>query len=158
MNFEAEDLIPIVPALRNYAKRLCRNTHDTDDLVQTTLEVAWRKRGTYQGGNLRSWCFTVMFNEFAEIYRSVKRRRSLLDLAMAGYTGITACNAIDFCTLWDLERAMSSLTPAQYEAIELKRIEGLEYVEIARIQGVALGTVKSRIARGEEELQLRLAS
>ncbi|MEO0490822.1 MAG: sigma factor-like helix-turn-helix DNA-binding protein, partial [Cyanobacteria bacterium J06659_2] len=40
--------------------------------------------------------------------------------------------------------------------IVLREIQGLAYEEIAEVTGVSLGTVKSRIARARQRLQLDL--
>jgi len=42
------------------------------------------------------------------------------------------------------------------EAVVLCDIEGLSYDEIAEVLGISMGTVKSRIARGREELRRKL--
>jgi RNA polymerase sigma-70 factor (ECF subfamily) len=41
-------------------------------------------------------------------------------------------------------------------ALMLREIEELSYEEIAETLGISIGTVKSRIARGREELRRRL--
>lgn len=55
-----------------------------------------------------------------------------------------------------IERALVSLPIHQRIAVVMRDIEGLSYEQIASAQQVSLGTVKSRIARGREELKRRL--
>jgi RNA polymerase sigma-70 factor (ECF subfamily) len=55
-----------------------------------------------------------------------------------------------------LRKALKSLAPAFREAIVLRDIEGLSYEEVAEALNLNIGTVKSRIARGREELRKRL--
>jgi RNA polymerase sigma-70 factor (ECF subfamily) len=55
-----------------------------------------------------------------------------------------------------IERALVSLPIHQRVAVVMRDIEGLSYEQIASVQEVSLGTVKSRIARGREELKRRL--
>ncbi len=49
-------------------------------------------------------------------------------------------------------QAIDRLSPQFREAL-LQSVEGLQYDEIARVTGVALGTVKSRLFRGRQVLQ-----
>ena len=53
----------------------------------------------------------------------------------------------------ELAAALSRIADDQRIAIVLYDIEGYDYVEIARITGVSLGTVKSRIHRGRLALR-----
>ena len=51
------------------------------------------------------------------------------------------------------KQAIRSLPEGQREAIILREFHGLVYQEIARVQGVEVGTVRSRLARGRENLR-----
>lgn len=55
-----------------------------------------------------------------------------------------------------LHGAIAELPEAFRTTIVLREIEGQSYEEIAEITGVSLGTVKSRIARARQRLQLQL--
>lgn len=55
-----------------------------------------------------------------------------------------------------LHEAIADLPEVFRTTIVLREIEGLAYEEIAEITGVSLGTVKSRIARARQRLQLQL--
>jgi RNA polymerase sigma-70 factor (ECF subfamily) len=56
----------------------------------------------------------------------------------------------------EIERSLLRLPVQQRIAVVMRDIEGLSYEEIAKSMQVSLGTVKSRIARGREELKRRL--
>jgi RNA polymerase sigma-70 factor (ECF subfamily) len=56
-----------------------------------------------------------------------------------------------------LEAAHARITPDQRTAIVLYDVEGYDYPEIAKLTGVSLGTVKSRIHRGRLALRSLLA-
>jgi RNA polymerase sigma-70 factor (ECF subfamily) len=53
----------------------------------------------------------------------------------------------------EIERRLLELPLPQRVAVIMRDIEGLSYEEIAVALNVSLGTVKSRIARGREELK-----
>ena len=49
--------------------------------------------------------------------------------------------------------AMDQLPESYREAVTLRNVKGLSYEEIADILGCKVGTIKSRIARGREEIR-----
>ena len=53
-------------------------------------------------------------------------------------------------------RALNEIKTEYRVALVLREIEELSYEEIAETLGVSIGTVKSRIARGREELRRRV--
>jgi RNA polymerase sigma-70 factor (ECF subfamily) len=54
--------------------------------------------------------------------------------------------------------ALRLLPPVFREAVVLRDLEGLAYGEIAEVLGVRLGTVRSRLARGRDQLRQILES
>jgi len=58
-------------------------------------------------------------------------------------------------SVW-IQTAVNSLPPEQKMVVILRDMEGLSYEEIAETTGLALGTVKSRLARGRMELKNKL--
>ena len=54
--------------------------------------------------------------------------------------------------------ALEELPPQLREVIVLREFEGLSYQQIAAVAEVPIGTVMSRISRGRQQLQRRLAS
>jgi RNA polymerase sigma-70 factor (ECF subfamily) len=55
-----------------------------------------------------------------------------------------------------LRKALSSLKRVYREAVVLRDIEGFAYEEIAVALDISVGTVKSRLARGRQELRRKL--
>jgi RNA polymerase sigma-70 factor (ECF subfamily) len=55
-----------------------------------------------------------------------------------------------------LKKALSSLRRVYREAVVLRDIEGFAYEEIAATLQISVGTVKSRLARGRQELRRKL--
>ena len=53
-------------------------------------------------------------------------------------------------------KAMEKLPEAYREAVILRTVKGLSYEEIADLLGCKVGTIKSRIARGREEIRNNL--
>ena len=61
-------LTTLIPRLRRYARALSRNEDAADDLVQDSLERAWRKAHHWEpGSDLRAWVFnpyTALIRDF----------------------------------------------------------------------------------------------
>ena len=62
-------------------------------------------------------------------------------------------NAMDVLTLRDLEAALAKLPGEQRQVILLVGLEGLPYEEVASILRVPVGTVRSRLSRGRDQLR-----
>jgi RNA polymerase sigma-70 factor (ECF subfamily) len=147
-----DQLLAAVPHLRAYAYTITQSWDRTDDLVQDTLTRAWAKLDQFERGtNLNAWLFTILRNLVYSEHR--KRRREVEDPegAYAGrlWTHAAQPSHLDF---EDFRRAFAKLTPSQGEALLLVGAEGLSYEEAAAICGVPVGTMKSRVSRGREQL------
>ena len=62
-------------------------------------------------------------------------------------------NAIAVLQLRDLESAIARLPQEQRQVILLVGLEGMRYEEVADILGVPVGTVRSRLSRGRDQLR-----
>jgi RNA polymerase sigma-70 factor (ECF subfamily) len=56
-----------------------------------------------------------------------------------------------------VRRALEGLSEEQREALVLARYHGLPYSEIARVLGISVGAVKTRIFRAVETLKARFS-
>ena len=62
-------------------------------------------------------------------------------------------NAVPSLQLRDLERALAKLPTEQREVILLVGLEGMAYEEVATVLNVPVGTVRSRLSRGRDQLR-----
>jgi RNA polymerase sigma-70 factor (ECF subfamily) len=62
-------------------------------------------------------------------------------------------NAIPTLQLRDLERAIAKLALEQRQVILLVGLEGMAYEEVAKVMNVPVGTVRSRLSRGRDQLR-----
>lgn len=147
-------MVAQIPSLRRYARALTGDTWAADDLVQDTLERACNKwRLWLVGSNLRAWLFSVMHNLFVnQLHQSAGgARATMLDIDdLADVLPAPASNADQ--TL-DLQRCLLRLPPEQREVLLLVSMEDMSYAEIAKVTGVPLGTVMSRLSRARTRLQ-----
>jgi DNA-directed RNA polymerase specialized sigma24 family protein len=62
-------------------------------------------------------------------------------------------NAIPTLQLRDLAVALGKLQPEQRQVILLVGLEGMPYEEVASVLNVPVGTVRSRLSRGRDQLR-----
>jgi RNA polymerase sigma-70 factor (ECF subfamily) len=142
-----------LPSLRRYARALTRTTVDADDLVQECLLRAIDKRHLFQPGtNLRAWLFTLMHNQRVNDVRRAVREGVPVDID-ENLGGGAESNALPSLVLRDLRAAMTKLPLEQREVLLLVGLEGLTYEAVADILNVPVGTIRSRLSRGREELR-----
>lgn len=148
-----------------YLYRLEGNSEDALDLTQEVFYRAWRSIKTFKRSErVRPWLYQVARNTQIESHRRKKLQRFSLEEAReeAGFevtsearSPMQVAESVD--TQDRVQRALLQLPSEYREAVVLRFIEDLSYDEIAQIQGVALGTAKSRIFRAKEQLAELLA-
>ena len=146
-----EELGNVIPHLRAFGRSLSGNRDLADDLVQETLMKAWAARQRFQAGtNMRAWTFIILRN----LYLSQMRRfKGEWDDLVADRLLAAPASQDRHVELGDMQRALLLLPQAQREALILVGAGGFAYEEAAEICGVAVGTIKSRVARGRVALE-----
>ena len=153
------DLIAALPRLRRYARVLTGDLNRADDLVQDTLTRAWAKRRLWHAGSdLRAWLFTIMHN--VHINQFSQRRREFSEISLDADEGPMVAWEIpvratqsDRLELVDLFAQIGRLPDEQREVLLLAAVEELRYQDIAKVLGVPIGTVMSRLNRAREKLR-----
>jgi RNA polymerase sigma factor (sigma-70 family) len=146
-------LAAVIPQLRAFGRSLSGNRDTGDDLVQETLLKAWAARDRYEAGtNLRAWTFIILRNLFLSQMRRNRFRGEWDDLVAEKILSAPASQD-KHVELGDLQRALQFLPESQREALILVGAGGFAYEEAAEICGVAVGTIKSRVARGRVALE-----
>jgi RNA polymerase sigma factor (sigma-70 family) len=146
-------LAAVIPQLRAFGRSLSGNRDTGDDLVQETLLKAWAARDRYEAGtNLRAWTFIILRNLFLSQMRRNRFRGEWDDLVADKILSAPASQD-KHVELGDLQRALQYLPESQREALILVGAGGFAYEEAAEICGVAVGTIKSRVARGRVALE-----
>ena len=141
-----------MPRLRRYACALLRDEDRADDLVQETLLRGLDRIHLYRSGtNLRAWLFTIMHNQYVNyVRRSVRQRETIVGEKPQL---VSPASQLPSLELRDLENAIARLPAEQRAMLLLITLEGMKYEEVARICGVPVGTVRSRLSRAREELR-----
>jgi RNA polymerase sigma-70 factor (ECF subfamily) len=138
--------------LRFYARYLCRNPLEAEDLVQDVILKALQHRKQFEPGtNLKAWLRTIMRN--THILRSRRRwREADYDPERAERKLVSAADPTIPMELDDVRRALC-LMPERYRDALVLAAGGSSYDEMSCILGCAIGTVKSRLSRARDLLQ-----
>lgn len=157
----SRDMIGVeIPHLRRYARALVREREAADDLVQDTLERAWRKRRLWRpSGRLRSWLFRVLYRLYLDRRPHLERAHRNL-IALDSVRPVAALEAHSELSLHcrDVFAAIDELPETQRAILLLMAVEQPDYRTGARMLGLKEGTFRSRLSRAREQLHDRLAS
>lgn len=155
-SFPSAELHAALPRLRRYARVLTKDVHRADDLVQDTLARAWEKRRLWRvGSDLRAWLFAIMHNVHLNQV-ALRRRESLNEsLDVDGGVGDIPVQGRQFehAALAETLARVAHLPAEQREVLMLAALEEMRYEEIARVLGIPIGTVMSRLSRAREKLR-----
>lgn len=143
-------LLEQLPHLRRYARALTGDAWSADDLVQDTLEracVKWRLWSP--GSDLRAWLLTLMHNLYLNQRRGMTA--TMIDIDDVAHE-LPALPPRGDDTL-DLSRCLPRLPAEQRAVLLLVALEDLSYEQAARVLGVPVGTVMSRLSRARARLR-----
>jgi RNA polymerase sigma-70 factor (ECF subfamily) len=141
--------------LRTVLRRLCGDAVLADDLAQQAFLSAWRGIGHLRS----SQAFGAWLRRLAvHVWLDHVRRRDPLDRsdpdgddAIETAAGAPASGDVESGI--DLDRALAMLAPHVRLCIVLSYADGMSHAEIVDATGLPLGTVKSHIRRGLEQLR-----
>ena len=154
--------------------RLTENAEEARDLTQETFLRAFQSINHFRGeSDLRTWIYRIAINQARNRWRWWRRRRREATVSIdepeigGGRLGLVAtlksptARDPEQHTLQNereraLQKALSGLRRVYRETVILRDIEGFAYEEIATALDISVGTVKSRLARGRQELRRKL--
>jgi RNA polymerase sigma-70 factor (ECF subfamily) len=143
-------------AAYNLARWLTRDDDDAQDVVQEACLRAMRYFDGFHGGDSRAWLLTIVRHTCYDWLRKNRSRElvsfdeELHDTESESGPEEALLENID---RQSLRKALEALPVEFREVIILRELEEMSYKEIARIAGVPLGTVMSRLARARKHLQ-----
>lgn len=145
-------------SLYQFALSLTGSEADACDLTQHTFYTWGIKGGQLRDlSKVKAWLFTTLHNAFLHGRRKEARfphyELSRLDSELPWVSPEEA----DQCDASSVLQALARMEELFRAPLALFYLEDCPYKEIARILGVPLGTVKSRIARGTAHLRKLLA-
>jgi RNA polymerase sigma-70 factor (ECF subfamily) len=154
-----------LPQVRRFARAFARSDADADDLAQEALVKVYKSLRSFRFQSaFKTWLYSVVRNVFLDATRSRAGRDRSQEAPLPADHALAPSNAEpadeglaraeERQKIW---RALRQLAPEFRTAVVLFDVEGHTYDEVAAIEGVPIGTVKSRLSRGRAELRTLLA-
>ncbi|GLZ00429.1 sigma-70 family RNA polymerase sigma factor [Actinoplanes sp. NBRC 103695] len=147
-------LVTVRPEVLRLCSRLLANREDAEEACQDTLLAVSRGIDRFEGRSaFRTWLHRLATNRARSTYRRARsapaedRTPELTDLPDPRRTSVVASTRLD------LLNALARLRPELAEAVALRDVLGLGYHEIAELQRIPDGTVKSRIHEARRQLR-----
>ena len=152
--------------------RLLGDSEEARDAAQETFLKVYRGLSGFRGeAGLKTWIYRIAINQAMNQKRWWRRRKReetiSLDITrgqsdttignlLPGHGSSPEAQAISSERERNVMRALGEIREEYRIALMLREIDELSYEEIAQTLSISIGTVKSRIARGREELRRRV--
>lgn len=154
-----------VDALNAVALRLVRNSTDAEEVLCEVYKQIWERPRQYQAerGPVIAWLFVIVRTRALDLIR--KRRDTVSLDAVPPHYWQDATDADQSDDLLQslqeksaVRDALLQLNAIQQRMLDLAFFQDMSHQEIADATGMALGTVKSHIRRGQQALERVLAT
>ena len=165
INFE-EQALSHLDTIHQAAYGLSGHQQNAEDLVQKTFLKAWQSFHTFKAGtNCKAWLFRILRNTWIDELRRKDKNEKILPVeelsklqADCSEDHLTSdpTEFLENFTDDQVINALKELPEDQRLTLLLSDVEQFTQQEIADIMDVAIGTVKSRIARSRNALKTRL--
>ena len=154
-------IMPHLPEALSLARWLTKNRADAEDIVQEACLRAFRSLDHLDKGSPRAWLLAIVRNT---AFTWLQKNRRTDTVPIEDGTEMSPMNLgvdarldpeaelIAKANAAELEAAIQALPMEFRETLVLRDIQGLEYREIARVVGVPVGTVMSRLSRARRQL------
>ena len=148
-------------SLHSFAMNLTKDREEALDLFQDTAYKAIVNKEKFRAGtNFKAWLFTIMKNTFINNYRKKVRKNTLMDSTDNLYFINSSDTIVDNYAdseiiLEELNALIDTLDDNLKDTFRM-HFEGFKYHEIADLEAIPLGTVKSRIFLARKEIKRKL--
>jgi len=142
--------------LKGYLRHLLGDEWAAEDVLQRVLLEAWRGGPSFDParGSLLSWLMTIARSRAIDaLRRRVPEPHDPTSSTLLERAGEVEDHAEAVAAQWQLTYLLSLLSPQQAELLRMRFQLGLSQTEIAEQTGIALGTIKTRMAGALERLR-----
>jgi RNA polymerase sigma-70 factor (ECF subfamily) len=144
---------PVISMINN----IINDRHICEDITQDVFLTAYKKLSSFDPArsNFSTWLFTIARNKSLNaLKRKAAFSMSQLPEMTDSHNPSDDLGKKEFFD--ELDRVLQTLPTKLKTAFVLAEFEELSYAEIAQIEGVRIGTVKSRINRAKMKLRAAL--
>jgi RNA polymerase sigma-70 factor (ECF subfamily) len=132
-----------------YALRLTADRDDADDVYQETFLAAFRGWPPPRRGQERAWLYRIATNKVIDRARKARRLVRMSDVTDLRL----AAPERDGVSLADLTAAVKVLPEGQRAAFVLRKVEGLDYADVARVLECSEEAARSRVAEAMKKVR-----
>jgi len=157
-------ILPHLDAAYNLARWLTATEQDAEDVLQEACLRAIKFFPGYQGGSARAWLLTIVRRTcYTWLTKNRRHDATTTSFDEKVHSGASDNRDPQMLLLRQADRqlvrqALEELPVELREMIVLRELEGLSYKEAAAVAEIPIGTVMSRLARGRQQLEQRLAA
>ncbi len=147
----------VAPRIRRFARKMCKNSADAEDVVQDALlSIATHLDGFEGRSSVASWAFSIAKNA------CLRRRRGARASPTEGESALVAQpdaepapdeRAADREMARIVDRAFDRLPQDYREVLLLRDIEGMSGADAAESLGLTIDALKSRLHRARAALR-----
>jgi RNA polymerase sigma-70 factor (ECF subfamily) len=140
------------------ALRVLQDASAAEDVLQDIFLQLWRNPDAFDAsrGSLTAWLAVISRHRSIDRLRKRRPETDIEDCVIAG--GLDLRDETERSLLIEKVRgALSVMNPEQRQAMELAFFQGLTHTEIAEKTGEPLGTIKTRIRSGLQQLRAKFA-
>ncbi len=136
---------------------------EMDDIAQEVFLIVRRKLDEFDGANLPGWLYRITSRVVANHRRSAWFRNLLLrnrdeELEAVVYVGTSPADSLEEKQRREqLYRVLKSMGPKQRASLVLFEIEGYSGEEIARLEGVSVATIWTRLHKARKQFLARVS-
>jgi RNA polymerase sigma-70 factor, ECF subfamily len=139
-------------AILGTALRVLRDPAQAEEVMQEVLLELWRTASRFDpaAGSASAWVMTLAHRRAVDRVRSEQRAAEReLRAATASVAYDEVADAVEARLEHErVRRCLQALTPLQRESVTLSYYRGYSYPEVAKLLGIPVGTVKTRMRDG----------
>ncbi len=153
----------------NFVRRMVKNDHSAEDIVQETFIKVWKKAGTYKrGARFSPWLLSIARNTTLDFLKKKKEfvfsqfdnddGGNFLEAGLADPEPLPDEIFSRVGLAEQIEKVLAQISPEQREIIILRHSSNMTFEEIGQTVGRPSNTVKSQYRRGLSSLRQILLS
>jgi RNA polymerase sigma-70 factor (ECF subfamily) len=144
-------------SLRRLAFRLLGDREAMDDVLQEAYTKAFRALPRFRGeAAAGTWLYRIVYNACVD---QLRRQRRIAELPLEPPSSPSTADPEESAERREaLAAALAALAPDQRAAVLLVDVEGFDYPAAAKVLGVRVGTLASRLSRARASLRRALVA